>query len=405
MATSRVSAERAAVDLSFEELYRGHHADVYRAALRELGNVQEAEDVTQAAFVDAYRAILRGTHPQSPRAWLLAISENVRRRRFRTAQKRPREEPMDANFPLAADLPYEQAHALADALASLPAEQRRVFVLRELAGLSYDEIAGEVDATVPAIQMLLFRARRALRAELDPPVVAQRKAGVLLPVPAWLTTLVSRSELVWLTPRAAGAMGAVVMAVVGAGVAVSQTPADGRPLPANEPQSPTLSIARATPVVAVTPAAPKARPSAAPTKPRPVARGFRPARAARAVSPAASSQQASQPAPTAAPAPAPTPAPSALVPAKAADTPVLERLRPGVSPLGPPLVREVRNVLEQPAAPVLPPLSAAPVLEAAAGAVDAAGANVPPLPVPALPPVTLPPALDEKLGLAVPPPP
>ena len=79
MATSRASAARAAVDLNFEELYRELRADVYRAALRKLGNAQDAEDVTQAAFADAYRAVLRGARPQSPRAWLLAISENVRR--------------------------------------------------------------------------------------------------------------------------------------------------------------------------------------------------------------------------------------------------------------------------------------------------------------------------------------
>src|SRR5215203_2109972 len=94
MGPGRGNTARAAVDLTFEELYRGHRADVYRDALRELGSVHDAEDVTQAAFVDAYRAVLRGTRPDSPRAWLLAIAENVRRRRFRAAQVRPRETPL-----------------------------------------------------------------------------------------------------------------------------------------------------------------------------------------------------------------------------------------------------------------------------------------------------------------------
>ena len=190
MATSRASSARAAVDLTFEELYRGHRADVYRAALRELGNAHDAEDVTQAAFVDAYRAVLRGTRPQSPRAWLLAISENVRRRRFRTAQRRPREDLVeDADFPLTADLPHEQSRALSEALAALPPEQRRVFVLREVVGLTYVEIAAEVDSTVASVQMLLFRARRSLRDQLDPPTVSRRPI-FLPPLPGWLVRVV-----------------------------------------------------------------------------------------------------------------------------------------------------------------------------------------------------------------------
>ena len=227
MATSRASNARAAVDLTFEELYRGHRADVYRAALRELGNADDAEDVTQAAFADAYRAVLRGTRPQSPRAWLLAISENVRRRRFRTAQRRPREEALnDADFPLAAELPYEQSRALAEALEALPPEQRRVFVLREIVGLSYAEIAEEVDSTVASIQMLLFRARRSLRDELEPPVVAIRRPGFLPPLPGWLAWALSRVEVASLTPRAAGALGATVLTVAGASVAVPVPQAD-----------------------------------------------------------------------------------------------------------------------------------------------------------------------------------
>ena len=188
--------------------------------MRELGNAHDAEDVTQAAFVDAYRAVLRGTRPESPRAWLLAISENVRRRRFRTAQRRPREDLVeDADFPLTADLPHEQSRALAEALAGLAPEQRRVFVLREIVGLSYGEIAEEVDSTVASIQMLLFRARRSLRDHLDPPTVSRRPV-FLPPLPGWLVGMWSRLEVATLTPRAVGALGATVLTIAGATVAV-----------------------------------------------------------------------------------------------------------------------------------------------------------------------------------------
>jgi DNA-directed RNA polymerase specialized sigma24 family protein len=88
--------------LDFEGLYRTHRNEVYRAALRKVGDHHEAEDVTQAAFLDAYKAVLRGSKPDLPRAWLLAIAENVRRRRFRTSLRRPREEPLrDESLPSA----------------------------------------------------------------------------------------------------------------------------------------------------------------------------------------------------------------------------------------------------------------------------------------------------------------
>ena len=202
---------------------------MYRAALRELGNAHDAEDVTQAAFADAYRAVLRGTRPQSPRAWLLAISENVCRRRFRTAQRRPREELVDdADLPSGAELPYEQSRALAEALAGLPEEQRRVFVLRELVGLSYAEIADETDSTVGSVQMLLFRARRSLREQLEPPTVAVRRPVFLPPVPSWLAGLAARVELATMTPRAAGTLGAAVLTIAGASVAVPVSDAVAR---------------------------------------------------------------------------------------------------------------------------------------------------------------------------------
>ena len=134
MAPRRASDARAEADLDFERLYGGHRGEVFRAALRELGNIHDAEDVTQAAFIDAYRAVFRGSRPEAPRAWLLAIAENVRRRRFRTALRRPREEPLDPEAALGAEPTTEQTNALRSALAGLPPQQRAVFLLREIVG-------------------------------------------------------------------------------------------------------------------------------------------------------------------------------------------------------------------------------------------------------------------------------
>ena len=408
MASSRASSARAAVDVTFEELYRGHRADVFRDALRELGNVHDAEDVTQAAFVDAYRAVLRGTRPQAPRAWLLAIAENVRRRRFRTAQRRPRELPFDEDFPLAADLPYEQAEALVDALSELPPEQRRAFVLREIAGLSYDEIAAEVDSSVASVQMLLFRARRSLREQLEPPVVARRRTGLLVPVPGWLASLASKVELAGLTPRVAGATGATALVVLGAGVGVPKAPADIS-LPPRFAAQPSVatdvsagvrsSSARqvAARTVVSRPGGPALRPSLRVQK-------AKVANAAPTLAPAAAQpgSAAAQPA-TAQPAVTASPTVAASAPAvdveridAAVSTPV-QAVEETVAPVLPPVVA---GLLPQPPVQLSPPLTPTPalptpavveVVEAAAGAASAAGADAPPLPVPALPPVALPP--------------
>ena len=83
-------------------------------------------------------------------------------------------------------------------------------MLREVVGLTYVEIAAEVDSTVASVQMLLFRARRSLRDQLDPPTVARRPI-FLPPLPGWLVGLWSRIEVATLTPRAAGALGAAVL--------------------------------------------------------------------------------------------------------------------------------------------------------------------------------------------------
>lgn len=270
------SEARTEADRSFERLYRGHRADVFRAALRELGNVHDAEDVTQAAFVDAYRAVLRGSRPEAPRAWLLAIAENVRRRRFRTSLRRPREEALDPEAAPAAEPTTEHANALRSALAALPQQQRDAFLLREIAGLSYDEIAEDLGSTVGAVQMLLFRARQALRAELEPPHVTRSKLGIAVPVPGWVTGLTARSDTLVLTPRVAGAVGAAVVAVTGVTAGLADSPPDRRlPHVVHKSASAAPSHARRTEVAAVvapplavpTRRAPRSRARALPTAP------------------------------------------------------------------------------------------------------------------------------------------
>jgi RNA polymerase sigma-70 factor (ECF subfamily) len=150
---------RKRAEAELEELYRRYRGDVYRYALRASRDENEAEEVTQAAFVNAYRALARGGVPRRPRAWLITIAENVRRRRLR----RPREEQLPETYEAPAPEPEVTPGDLVAAFGTLPEAQRRALLLRELGGRSYGEIARELGTSVGAVQMLLFRARRDLR--------------------------------------------------------------------------------------------------------------------------------------------------------------------------------------------------------------------------------------------------
>ena len=81
-------------------------------------------------------------------------------------------------------------------------------------------------STVGAVQMLLFRARQTLRAELEPPPVTRISRGLVVPIPGWLTGLVARADTLTLTPRAASVAGAAVLAGVGVTTGLADSPPD-----------------------------------------------------------------------------------------------------------------------------------------------------------------------------------
>lgn len=206
----------------FERLYRRHRGDVYRFVLRDVRNADDAEDVTQTAFLNAYRALQRGDEPEKPRAWLFTIAQNVARRRFRARAARPQEVELDPDVVMAPVAEGPTAGEIREALQRLRPNHRAVIVLREIGGFSYAEIAETLGLTVAAVETLLFRARRALREQLTVEErTSLRAGGFALPLPAglsdWLGSLAG-----WLGRRAvavkvAGALGAGVLAT---GVAV-----------------------------------------------------------------------------------------------------------------------------------------------------------------------------------------
>jgi RNA polymerase sigma-70 factor, ECF subfamily len=172
-------------DRSFERIYRRHRNDVYGSVLRDVRDPDEAEDVTQVAFLNAFRAMRRGDRPEKPRAWLLTIARNVVRRRATMRAGRPQEVALDPELLVDLDdLEGSLAEDICAALRRLTDAQREAIVLRELQGRSYAEIAEELGLSVAAVEALIFRARRALAEELElvdrvPTVQKRGKHGLL----------------------------------------------------------------------------------------------------------------------------------------------------------------------------------------------------------------------------------
>src|SRR2546426_4485303 len=162
-------APAAGADGAFERLYRRHAADVYRYALAVLGNPSDAEDVAQMTCMNAFRALSAGEHPRKPRNWLIKITHNVCRQRFRQLARRPQEIALVADFPdlLVDDDQRTSADDIGRVLRHLSFNQRAALVLREIEGCSYAEIAQLLGVSAGAVEALIFRARRAFREHVE----------------------------------------------------------------------------------------------------------------------------------------------------------------------------------------------------------------------------------------------
>lgn len=165
-------------DKAFERLYQRHVKDVFRYSLAVLGEPADAEDVTQTTFLNAYRAFQRGERPEKPENWLIAIAHNVCRQRFRQQQRRPPEVEFEDELGGAVERDDDgpTVDELRRAFAALQPNQRAALVMRELEGRSYSEIAEVLGITISALETLLFRARRALREQLEEQISCRETA-------------------------------------------------------------------------------------------------------------------------------------------------------------------------------------------------------------------------------------
>ena len=157
------------------DFYKRYGTQIYAYCLRRLRSREEAEDAVQTTVLNAFRSLQRGTSTHAEQAWLYKIAQHVCDARGWNAQPAPFEAIEETVAAPQHERPDELI-GLEAALDAMPANQRRAIVLREWRGLSYREIADELQVTQTAVEMLLFRARRSLALGLEAPAVqAPRK--------------------------------------------------------------------------------------------------------------------------------------------------------------------------------------------------------------------------------------
>lgn len=158
---------------AFRLLVRRYGDALYNHALRMVGDADAAADVAQEAFVTGYRRLDRLRDPDRVGAWLFRIAANRARDHLRARRdgRIPLDAlpdlPGDAGRPDAAAADAEIRARLGDALDGLTPEQREVFVLKDVEGRTYEEIAAVMELSVGALKMRVRRAREALRGLLE----------------------------------------------------------------------------------------------------------------------------------------------------------------------------------------------------------------------------------------------
>jgi RNA polymerase sigma-70 factor (ECF subfamily) len=162
---------KAELDRAFEELYRAHLRDVYSYAYYRVGNHHDAEDLTEQAFLQAYRHFDRARRESSGRPlrpWLIRIAHNLASNYHRDRARRP-EAALDAIEPPSAPLGTEQIVEGRDELRrvmvrldDLPDERREALIMRFALGMSNREIARAMGKTDGATKVLIHRAIKQL---------------------------------------------------------------------------------------------------------------------------------------------------------------------------------------------------------------------------------------------------
>lgn len=178
---ARVQAgDKAAFDL----LVLKYQRKILRLLSRMLRDQSEIEDVMQEAFIKAYRALPQFRGDSAFYTWLYRIAINTARNWMASQARRPSSPSLhqsedgetfdeidnliDNNTPESLLASREIAESVNETIQALPAELRTAIVLREIEGLSYEEIAQAMGCPIGTVRSRIFRAREAIASKLRP---------------------------------------------------------------------------------------------------------------------------------------------------------------------------------------------------------------------------------------------
>ena len=183
MLTERELVQRAKAgdNAAFSQLVSDYEGKIYNLALRYLGNPDDAMDASQEVFLRMFRFLSGFQEDSSFSTWLYRIGVNVCKDLLSKRSKRaeqPLEIPDEKEDSRPADLPdarydperllegAELRRTLTAAIAQLPDQQREMIILRDIQGLSYEEIGQALCLEAGTVKSRLFRARENLRKKL-----------------------------------------------------------------------------------------------------------------------------------------------------------------------------------------------------------------------------------------------
>jgi RNA polymerase sigma-70 factor (ECF subfamily) len=155
-----------------EGLFAAHHHQLFKYLSRAVGRAEAARDLTQEVFLRVSRTMIPAAPDGLVSAWLFRIARNLAVDYHRSRLRHPEPSALvdDATRSASQDVDL----AVKEALASLTALDRDVFLLREVAGLGYEEIAGACELTPDAVRSRIHRTRLQLRDQLSAPISTSR---------------------------------------------------------------------------------------------------------------------------------------------------------------------------------------------------------------------------------------